>query len=160
MTEMTAMPEVPQPRKPAQWKVIIPVVLVLILCCLCIVASGVLMYLGTRGIGPLSSLANSPILSSSPSVVGDWDLYYDWSCSSSYSGPSTFSFDADGTYFAYEETGGAYGTWRVQGKTLDFMYDTSPNAHYIGTINDTGDYAEGSMSTSDGSSGCWYANKR
>lgn len=159
MTEMTEMPEVPQPSKPTPWKVIIPVAIVVILCCLCITAAGVLMYLGTQGIGPLSSLANSPVLSSSPSVSGDWDLYYSWDCGS-YSGPATISFYGDGSYYAYEDTGDGYGTWSVQGQTLDFMYDEYPHAHYIGTLSNTGDYAEGTMDTDDGSSGCWYANKR
>jgi hypothetical protein len=160
MTEMTEIPEAPKPSKSTPWKVIIPVAIVVILCCICIVAAGVLMYLGTQGIGPLSSLANSPILSSSPSVAGEWDLYYDWSCTGAYSGPASITFYADGGYYAYEETGGGYGTWVVQGTNLDFSYDEYPHAHYIGTLSSTGDYVEGTMSTDDGSNGCWYANKR
>jgi hypothetical protein len=157
---MTVLPEVPPTTKSTPWKIIIPVAIIVILCCLCIVAAGVLMYLGTQGIGPFSSLANSPILTSSPSVVGDWDLYYDWDCTGSYSGPATLSVYSDGTYYAYEDTGGAYGTWSVQGMTLDFMYDDYPTAHYTGTLTNAGDYADGTMFTSDGSEGCFYMSKR
>lgn len=160
MSELPVSPEVPQPRKPTPWKVIIPVAIVVILCCLCIVVAGVLMYLGTQGIGPLSSLANSPIFSSSPNVVGGWDMYYDWSCTSSYNGPVDVTLNTDGTFYAFEETGGGYGTWSVQGETLDFRYDEYPSAHYIGTVSSTGDYVDGTMSTDDGSDGCFYANKR
>jgi hypothetical protein len=158
MTEMTNLPEAPAPRKPTPWKVIIPVAIVIIVCCLCIAVVGVLMYLGTQGSGPFASLANSPILnSSSTSLVGDWDLYYDWSCSETYNGPATFSFAGDGTYSATEFDSVGYGTWTVQGSSVDFIYNDYPNAHYVGTLS--GARAEGTMSTSDGSNGCWYATK-
>jgi len=70
--------EAPPPRKPTSWKTILPAVLVVLVGCLCILVAGVLMYLGTRGIGPLAALAYSPVFSSSTSVVGEWDLYYEW----------------------------------------------------------------------------------
>jgi hypothetical protein len=160
LPEMPATPEVPQPRKPTPWKVIVPVAIVVILCCLCIVAAGVMMYLGTQGIGPLSSLANSPILSSSPNVVGAWDLYYDWNCTGSYNGPVDLNLNTDGTFFATEDTSSGFGTWSVQGETLNFVYDDYPHAHYIGTVTSTGVSVDGTMSTDDGSNGCFYATKR
>ena len=161
MTVMTELPEAaPRSGKQIQWKVLLPVVIVLILGCVCIVMAGVFMYLGTQGIGPLSSLANSPIFSSAPSVIGDWDLYYDWDCTGTYSGPAIISFYADQSYFAAEDAGGAYGTWSVQGKTIDFQYDEFPNAHYTGSLESTGIHAEGTMSTAEGSRGCWYIDKK
>lgn len=157
---MTEFPEAPPPRKSTPWKIIIPVAVVVILCCLCIVVFGVLMYLGTQGSGPFKSLANSPVLTSSPSVVGDWDFYYDWGCTGSYSGPVSLTLYGDGGFYAVEDTGSGYGTWWIQGKTLEFMYDEYPNAHYIGTTDNAGDYVDGTMSTSDDSEGCFYAEKR
>jgi hypothetical protein len=152
--------------KSTPWKVIIPVAIVVILCCICLAVAGVLAYLGTQGSGPLSMLATAtstptkiPTRTSTPTPVpgmeGNWDIYYSWECSN-YSGPVTVTFYPDGTYYAVEDTSGGYGTWTLIGNALDYIYDEYPYAHYIGTVNSTLDYAEGTMSTSDGSSGCWY----
>lgn len=155
------IPAPPPPRKSTPWKIIIPIVVVVVLCCLCLAVAGVLVYLGTQGTGPFASLQNdNPFDLTSQSVVGDWDLYYNWDCSGNYNGPATLALYSDGTYYAYEGSSGGSGTWTLQGKVLDYIYDTHPYAHYIGTLNSTMDYVEGTMSTSDGSKGCFYAVKR
>jgi hypothetical protein len=162
--------------KSTPWKIIIPVAVVVILCCICLVAVGGLAYLGMQGQGPLSMLATATSTATSTStptptkiptrtptatlplsIKGEWDLYYDWSCSGSYNGPASVTFYTDGTYYAIEGSSGGYGTWTLTGNALDYIYDDYPHAHYIGTVNSTGDYVEGTMSTDDGSNGCWYA---
>ncbi len=159
MSEMTMLDGSPQLRKSTPWKVIIPVVLVVLMCCVCAFSTGILMYLGVEGIGPLKSLADSPVFSVSSSVVGEWDLYYSWDCDS-YNGPATVQFSGNGTYSSHEDYGTGTGTWTVKGKTIEFAYDSYPYAHYTGTLNGAGSHAEGTMNTQDGSSGCWYADKK
>lgn len=160
MNEIPVAPPPPPPSKSTPWKVIIPVAIVVILCCLCLVVAGVLVYLGTQGSGPFASLQNNNPFDLGRSIVGDWDLYYSWDCTGSYSGPATVTFYSDGTYYAYEGTGGGYGTWNLTGNTVDYIYDTYPYANYVGTLDSTWTYLEGTMSTSDGSEGCFYASKR
>jgi hypothetical protein len=161
MTEFPEIPAPPPPRKSTPWKIIIPIVVVVLLCCFCLAVVGVLVYLGTQGTGPFASLQNNnPFTGSSQSITGDWDLYYTWDCSSSYNGPATVSFYTDGSYYAVEGDSGGYGTWTVTGSTLDYIYNDYPYAHYIGTLTSTRDYVDGTMSTSDGSSGCFYASKK
>jgi hypothetical protein len=167
---MSETPVVPPPPKPTQWKVIIPVAIVVILCCICLVVVGVLAYMGTQGTGPLSMLATATLtptltptktLTPTPeiTIAGDWELYYSWDCSS-YNGPAMASFYADNTYLLSE--GGSatgYGTWYLAGDYIDFIFDDYPNAHYVGSLDYTGAYMEGTMDTADGSNGCWYAYK-
>jgi len=43
---------------------------------------------------------------------------------------------------------------------MDFSFSDSPHAHYLGTLDYAFEYMEGTMSTDEGSNGCWYANKR
>lgn len=165
---MSETPIAPPLPKPTPWKVIIPVAIAVILCCICLVIVGVLAYMGTQGTGPLSMLATATLTPTptktltptlSVSVEGDWELYYSWDCSS-YSGPAEANFYSDYTYMLSEggETTG-YGTWYLAGDYIDFIFDDSPNAHYVGTLDYTGTYMEGTMDTTDGASGCWYANK-
>jgi hypothetical protein len=161
MPEILEVPAPPQPRKSTPWKIIIPIVIVVLLCCLCLVVVGVLVYLGTQGTGPFSSLQNNnPFTLTSQAITGDWDLYYDWDCTGSYNGPATLTFYTDGTFYAVEDTSGGYGTWTLASGSLDYIYDEYPYAHYLGTVNSARDYIEGTMSTSDGSAGCFYAAKR
>jgi hypothetical protein len=162
MAEFPEIPIPPQPRKSNPWKIVIPIVVVVVLlCCLCLVVSGVLVYLGTQGKGPFSSLQNNnPFAGVSQAVTGDWDLYYTWSCDGNYSGPATLSLYQDGTFYAEEGGNGGYGTWTAKSGTLDYIYNESPYAHYVGTLKNTRDHVEGTMSTSDSSSGCFYADKR
>lgn len=161
MAEFPDVPAPPLPRKSNAWKIVVPIVIVVLLCCCCLAVLGVLAYLGTQGTGPFASLQNdNPFTTTSQSVVGDWSLYYDWSCSENYKGPVTVTFHTDGTYYAEEGGSGGYGTWELAGNTLDYVYNEYPNAHYIGTVNSSRDHVNGTMSTSDNSSGCFYADKK
>ncbi len=174
---MNAASLIPQPRKPTPWKVIIPVAIVVVLCCICLVVVGVLAYLGTQGSGPLSMLATATHTSTSTptltptatptatrtftptvelTIVGDWDIYYDWDCDGDYKGPVFITFLPNNTYMLSENSDTAYGTWWMVGRSIDFMFDESPNAHYTGTMDSSYTYMDGTMSTTDGSDGCWY----
>ncbi len=170
MNEPILEPVAP-PKKATPWKIIIPVGIAVILCCICLVVVGVLAYLGTQGTGPLSMLATAtytptkiPTRTFTPTmtanVLGDWDVYYDWNCTGSYNGPVVITFYGDQTYMLTEGNDYGYGTWTLTGSYFDFMFDTSPHAHYVGYLDYTSTYLEGTMSTDDGSSGCWYAYKR
>jgi hypothetical protein len=63
----------------------------------------------------------------------------------------------DGGMSATENESTGYGTWWQQGDVLDYQYDSYPYAHYTGTLSGT--HYEGTMSTDDGSIGCFYADK-
>jgi hypothetical protein len=157
MTEMT-MPEVsPSPRKNL-WKTIVPVAIIVILCCLCLVVTGVLAYLGSQGKGPLASLQDilPPI---GRSIAGDWAVYYDWSCTGNYSGPASMTFLSDSSFSITEGGSYSYGSWSMSGKNVDFIFDEYPNSHYIGAVNADSTSMEGTMTNSDGGSGCWYASR-
>lgn len=160
-----------EPKKPTPWKVIIPVGIAVILCCICLVVVGILAYMGMQGTGPLSMLATAtntptkiptrtPTYTLAPDILGDWDLYYDWDCTGSYNGPALVTFFNDQTYVLSEGSDYGYGTWYLAGSYFEFIFDTSPHAYYVGYLDDTYTYLEGTMSTDDGSSGCWYAYKR
>ena len=148
-------------KKKNVWKIILPIAIVLVICCVCLVAVGIVVYMGTQGTGPLASLLEgdnpiTPILQQS-TPVGDWDLYYSWDCTS-YSGPVTVSLFDGGGMSATEGGSTGYGTWWQQGNILDYQYDSYPNAHYTGTFSGT--HYEGTMVTDDGSNGCFYADMR
>ncbi len=156
---------IPEPRKPTQWKVIIPIAIVVVLCCICLVVAGVLAYLGTQGSGPLAMLATAtptrtPTRTPTPtlelSIAGDWDIYYDWDCDGDYQGPVFISYFEDNTFALTEDTETSYGTWYMVGTSVDFMFDEYPNAHYVGIMDPSYTYMDGTMTTSDDSSGCWY----
>ncbi len=161
-------PPPPPGKKPTQWKVIIPVAIVVVLCCICLVVVGVLYYMGTQGNGPLAMLATDtptprptatdrPTSTEEPSQESSGDyimftLYFSWGCTGEY-GEVPISFYED--YFMVE--GPEYGTWYVEDNYIEFMFDESPYSYYIGTIDEDGEYMEGTMSNDDGNSGCWYA---
>lgn len=147
-------------KKSNVWKIILPIAILLVVCCLCLVLIGIGAYLGLQGSGPLASLLEGnnplgPLTQASP--VGDWDLYYSWDCST-YSGPVTVSLYEDGGMSATEDGSTGYGSWWLAGSTLEYQYDDYPSAHYTGTFS--GDSYEGTMVTDDGGSGCFYANRR
>jgi hypothetical protein len=163
----------PQPRKSAPWKIIVPIVIAVLLCCLCLVVIGVVAYLGTQGTGPLATLATPtrmptntsvptfpPTPTRSSSVTGVWYTYYSWDCASSYNGPATLTFNPDNTFYMVEDTSSGGGTWHLQGDQFDYIYNYSPYAHFVGTLASSMDHLEGTMSTNDGSTGCWYADKK
>ena len=166
-------------QKPVQWKIIIPVAIVVVLCCICLAVAGVLAYMGTKGSGPLSMLATNTSTPTStptpthtpiptrtstpiPQISGDWDFYYSWDCNTYNSPADNLTFSDNGTYeYTYSgQTGSSFGTWFVYGDTLDFIYDDSPHAHYTGTLNTARNYATGTMKTDDGSTGCWNITKK
>jgi len=157
MTEMT-MPEAAPSRNPNQWKVIVAVIVLAILCCICILITGVLAYMGSQGKGPLASLQDI-LPPMGRSVVGDWSVYYEWNCTGNYFGPASMTFYADSTFAITEGTSPLYGRWAMSGNRVEFIFNDYPNAHYFGTVDDASTYMEGTMTNSDGGSGCWYASR-
>jgi hypothetical protein len=155
MTEMT-MPEAAPSSKKNPWKIIIPVLIVLLLCC-CILVVGVLAYMGSQGNGPFAFLQD--IIPGGKSVAGDWSVYYDWGCTGSYSGPASMTFQTDNTFTISESGSPSYGRWSMTGKTVEFIFDDYPNSDYIGTVDSASTYIQGTMTNSDGGSGCWYAQR-
>lgn len=87
-------------------------------------------------------------------IIGRWKLTFDWDCDGSSDEDEIF-FDEDGT-FGDDETYNE-GEWTEEGETIRWEHDEEPNASYRGSIY--GIYMSGTMSTSDGSSGCWTAKK-
>jgi hypothetical protein len=147
-------------KKATNWKVIIPIVIVIILCCLCAVIAGVLYYMGTQGTGPVAPYlaTDTPIPSPTPelTIEGDWMLYFDWDCTGDY-GSTGITFMGDGRYVM--EGGGVFGTWSLSGDYVDFTFDDSPYSRYVGTVDNSGTYMEGTMDNTDNMTGCWYAER-
>lgn len=171
MTEntMSDVPPAPPPtRKPTQWKIIIPVAIVVVLCCICLVIAGVLAYMGTQGNGPLSMLAPAtatptlaPTRTPSPTpeqtLEGVWFINFDWDCTGAYNSVA-MTFFSDYTYWVEEDTT-ITGTWFTSGDYVDFIFDEYPNTHYVGTLDSAGTYMEGTMDNLDSMTGCWYATR-
>jgi len=156
MTEMT-MPEVSGSRKPNQWKVIVAVVVIVIVCCIVFAVLGVLAYMGSQGNGPFAFIQD--VLPAGQSVTGDWYLYYDWGCTGEYYGPAVITFNSDLTFALSEGGDTSYGQWRISSNTIEFIFNDYPNAYYTGTVDQGDSYIEGTMTNTDGGSGCWYADQ-
>jgi hypothetical protein len=162
-TESMDTPESPTTEKKTPWKIIIPVAILLVLCCICLVVVGVLGYMGTQGQGPLSSFlaTATPTITPSPTpipIIGDWDLYYDWSCDGNYNGPAYITFYDDYSFYLYEDSGDLSGTWYAQGDFVEFIFDGYPYADYTSS-QVSENYMEGDMITDDDQFGCWYAER-
>ena len=154
MTEMT-IPEGSPTRKPTPWKIIIPVAIVVTLCCLCLVVVGVLAYMGSQGNGPFASLQES--LSPGAAIEGDWTLWFDWDCDGGYS-TVKISFFADHTFWI-EDNSSTSGTWQSSGGDIDFIFDEWPNTHYLVAVMSGTTRMEGTMDNLDDMTGCWYAER-
>ena len=48
---------IPAPKKATPWKVIVPVIILVLVCCLFLVIAGIIAYIGTQGQGPAKFLA-------------------------------------------------------------------------------------------------------
>ncbi len=87
------------------------------------------------------------------SVVGSWNLYYDWDCDGS---PMFAGYDyyGDGT-FSSSGMISATGTWTQVGNQVTHVF--SNGTTYWGTLNGDGTRMDGTMLSFSGSTGCWYA---
>lgn len=88
-----------------------------------------------------------------PSVVGTWDLYYDWDCDGTY-GTTWMEFFSDGTW---ENGEGYVGTWLQDGCNIDWWFESG--THYWGVMELDGMYMEGDMLSYGGLEGCWWADR-
>jgi hypothetical protein len=89
-----------------------------------------------------------------PGIVGRWQLTYDWDCDGS-SSETELIFFSDGTFGDDGDLN--EGVWSNSGQSIRWRHDESPNALYSGSMY--GVYMSGTMSTNDGSDGCWTASK-
>jgi hypothetical protein len=53
----TIVQPVPVPKKSTPWKVIVPVIILVLVCCLFLIIAGIIAYIGTQGQGPAKFLA-------------------------------------------------------------------------------------------------------
>lgn len=89
-----------------------------------------------------------------PEIVGRWKLTFDWGCDGS-SDDDEIIFFSDGTFGDDDDPND--GEWGIDGQSVQWEHDESPNALYQGSIY--GIYMSGTMSTNDGNHGCWTASK-
>jgi len=150
MTDMV-MPDIAQPAPPKKSNktIIIVVVVVVVLCCLCIALIATLWFTGVLG-NLIPSLGGTDI-------TGDWNVHFSWDCTGNYS-LGDLVFYSDGTFNVNDDST-LWGAWTLTGKNVDFTFDEWPNSHYIGTLDSTGDYMDGTMTNLDDMSGCWYADR-
>jgi Flp pilus assembly protein TadD len=90
----------------------------------------------------------------SSGVVGRWTLTFDWDCDGS-SDEAKIMFNSDGTFD--EEESLNEGEWSKDGQSVRWEHYADPNALYRGSL--AGLFMSGTMSTTDGRTGCWTAKK-
>jgi hypothetical protein len=130
-------PEPPPPQKKKGW-VIAAIVAGVLVCCICLVAIGVGIYLYTNN--------------QSVDVVGTWQLSFDWDCTGQGQ-PGSFTFRPDGTF---TDGGGSVGNYTLSGTQITLRYDNGTT--YTGTVSGT--TMSGEMVAFDGATGCWTATKQ
>jgi hypothetical protein len=87
-------------------------------------------------------------------IVGRWILTFDWDCDGNPDEDEVV-FSSDGSFGDDENLN--EGEWSAEGTSVRWEHDEDPNALYRGSIS--GRYMSGTMSTTDGSTGCWTARK-
>ncbi len=141
---MSPVPPPPAPKKKG-W-VIAAIVAGVLVCCVCIVAIAVGVYLYTNNPG---SLPES--LQPSVNVVGSWQLIFDWSCGGDEQ-TGSFNLTTDGRF---TDGSGSPGTWTLAGTQIVIRYDNGTT--YTGTVS--GATMSGQMVAFDGATGCWRATR-
>ena len=92
--------------------------------------------------------------STNPELVGRWTLTFDWDCDGS-PGEDEVIFNSDGSFGDDENFN--KGEWSAEDGSIRWEHEEDPNALYRGSLS--GLYMSGTMSTIDGSTGCWTARK-
>lgn len=92
--------------------------------------------------------------SASSGVAGRWVLTYDWDCDGSPD-ETELRFNQDGTFSG--EDGISKGEWSRDGQSVRWEHNEDPNALYRGSLS--GLFMSGTMSTTEGRTGCWSAKK-
>lgn len=95
-----------------------------------------------------------PSGSASSGLIGRWTLTFDWDCDGS-SDEDELIFNSDGTFG--DKNGLKDGEWSRDGQSVSWKHDKNPNTLYKGSL--AGLFMSGTMSTNDGSTGCWNAKK-
>ncbi|MDD1731062.1 MAG: hypothetical protein CG440_1313 [Methanosaeta sp. NSM2] len=89
-----------------------------------------------------------------PELVGRWILTFDWDCDGN-PGEDEVIFNSDGSFG--DDDNRNKGEWSRESQSIRWEHDKDPKSLYRGSIS--GLYMSGTMSTIDGSSGCWTARK-
>ncbi|MBN2387062.1 MAG: hypothetical protein JXB85_08575 [Anaerolineales bacterium] len=146
MEEQSFLPPPPPPKDNKKVWIIVGIIVAVLVCC-CLAIAGTLVVLGTQDIGPLSDL-----IGSGTSIVGTWDLEYDWDCDGGAS-QGTLYIHNGGTF---DTASNLHGTWSTRGTSFTMVYDNGTT--YTGRISGT--FMEGTMVAFDGATGCWKAYYR
>ena len=92
--------------------------------------------------------------STNPEFLGRWILTFDWDCDGNPR-EDIVIFNSDGSFGDDENQN--KGEWSSEDGSIRWENDAEPYALYRGSIS--GLYMSGTMSTADGSTGCWTARK-
>ena len=92
--------------------------------------------------------------STNSELVGRWILTFDWDCDGS-PGEDEVIFNSDGSFGDDENL--SKGEWSSEDGSIRWEYREDPRPLYRGSLS--GLYMSGTMSTTDGSTGCWTARK-
>jgi hypothetical protein len=111
------------------------------------------------GIGPQSSASTPPATiakasATTLSVVGNWNLYYDWSGSGTSYSSAVMTVKSDGTFVVQGET----GRWTQVTDNGMIIWKFANNCVYSGNV--AGKTMTGIMSLFPSSNGVWYAIKQ
>lgn len=106
----------------------------------------------------VAALAVSPAKASTIDIVGNWNLYVNWSCNTPGTSPifaSVLTFNADGTW-TYPYGG---GRWYQSAGMLIFKFTSYPELVYSGNVTQNAVVGiQGYIS--GGSQGCWYMTEK
>mgnify|MGYP003584659916 CR=1 FL=1 len=87
-------------------------------------------------------------------LVGRWTLTFDWDCDGN-PGEDEVIFNSDGSFG--DDDSRNKGEWSAEDGSIRWEHNEDPRALYRGSVS--GLYMSGTMSTIDGSTGCWTARK-
>jgi hypothetical protein len=105
--------------------------------------------LGIKNVG--GALNWRIIVGVNPSIVGQWNMHYDWDCAGT---PLTvvLTFNSNQTFVS---SSGVSGTWSMDGSFIKWVYTNGTT--YQGWV--AGEYMAGNVVSYSGATGCWNADR-